>query len=263
MKELRMKELRQKVEDRLSAVPGEVCLYFEELETGESLAYHADDPVVAASVIKLAVLTEGFRQMESGLARADEAFTVCRADKLPSCGALTYLHDGLCVSFFDLCVLMIILSDNTATNLLIRRLGIGRINETLRALGLRQTTLRRLLFDRAAAARGVENHITARETGLLLRLMYEGKAVSPGADGRMLSILSDQRLNGKIPFFLPRGVRAAHKTGEDSGITHDVGIVYAKRPFIVCFCSQNTEVPVMERAMQDVTLLLYENAQRP
>lgn len=262
MEQLRLEELRHKAEDRLSAVPGEVCFYFEELETGESLAYQADRPVNAASVIKLAVLTEGFRQMENGLARADEMFTVRRDDKLPSCGALTYLHDGLCVSFLDLCVLMIILSDNTATNLLIRRLGIEQINETMRALGLRQTTLRRLLFDREAAAKGVENRITAREIGLLLRRMYEGKAVSPGADGRMLSILFDQRLNGKIPFFLPRGVRAAHKTGEDSGITHDVGIVYAKRPFIVCFCSQHTDVPAMERAMQDITLLLYENAQR-
>ncbi|MBD5092850.1 MAG: serine hydrolase [Subdoligranulum sp.] len=258
-----METLQKKIEDRLSALTGDVCFYYEEFGTGESLAFNADQPVIAASVIKLAVLTEAFRQMETGLARADEIFTVHRDDKLPSCGALTYLHDGICVTFLDLCVLMIILSDNTATNLLIRRLGIARINETLRALGLRKTTLRRLLFDSAASARGVENHITARETGQLLRLMYEGKAVSPGADSRMLSILSDQRLNGKIPFFLPRGVRAAHKTGEDSGITHDVGIIYAKRPFVVCFCSQKTDVPAMERAMQDITLLLYENAQRP
>lgn len=258
-----MQELQKKIEDRFSAVPGEVCFYYEELETGESLAYNADHPVVAASVIKLAVLTEAFRQMESGLARADEMFTVRRADKLPSCGALTYLHDGLCVTFLDLCVLMIILSDNTATNLLIRRLGLERINGTMRALGLHETTLRRLLFDSEASARGVQNHITAREIGRLLRLMHEGKAVSPGADGRMLAILSDQRLNGKIPFFLPHGVRAAHKTGEDSGITHDAGIIYAKRPFVVCFCSQETEVPAMERAMQDITLLLYQYAQRP
>ena len=258
-----MQELQKKIEARLSAIPGDVCFYYEEPETGASLARNADTPVIAASVIKLAVLTEAFRQMENRLARADEPFTIHRADKLPSCGALTYLHDGLCVTLWDLCVLMIILSDNTATNLLIRRLGMERINETLHALGLRQTALRRLLFDSEASARGLQNHITAREMGRLLRLMYEGKAVSPEADQKMLSILCDQRLNGKLPFFLPRGVRAAHKTGEDAGITHDVGIVYAKRPFIVCFCSQNTDVPAMERAMQDITLLLYEHAQRP
>lgn len=256
-------ELSKKIEARLSALAGDVCFYWEELETGEKFAFHADRPVIAASVIKLAVLTEAFRQMENGLARADEPFTIGRADKLPSCGALTYLHDGLCVTFWDLCVLMIILSDNTATNLLIRRLGAERINETLRALGLRQTVLRRLLFDSEAAARGLQNTITARETGRLLRLLYEGRAVSPEADRQMLSILCDQRLNGKIPFFLPRGVRAAHKTGEDAGLTHDVGIVYAKRPFLVCFCSQKTDVPAMERAIQDLTLLLYEYAQRP
>lgn len=255
-----MERLRRDIENRLSGLPGDVCFYYEMLDTGEHIAYQADRPVVAASVIKLAVLAEAFRQMESGLARADETFTVRPEDKMPSCGALTYLHDGLCVTLLDLCVLMIILSDNTATNLLIRRLGIGRINETLRALGLRTTALNRLLFDGAAAARGVENIITAREVGLLLRLLYAGKVVSPEASARMLAILSDQRLNGKLPFFLPRGVRAAHKTGEDDGVTHDVGIVYAGRPFLVCFCSQNTDVPAMERAMQDITLLLYENA---
>ncbi len=251
------------IQNRLCAAPGEVGFYWEELETGACRAYQADRPITAASVIKLAVLTEAFRQMECGLARADEMFTVHRADKLPSCGALAYLHDGLCVTFLDLCVLMIILSDNTATNLLIRHLGMERINETMRALGLKQTALRRLLFDSEAAARGVENQITAREIGLLLRRMYTGTAVSPEADAKMLSILSDQRLNGKIPFFLPRGTRIAHKTGEDSGVTHDVGIVYAKRPFLVCFCSQKTDVPAMERAMQDITFLLYENAENP
>lgn len=65
-------------------------------------------------------------------------FVIARTDKLPSCGALNYLHDGLCVTFRDLCVLMTILSDNTATNLLIKRLGIGNINDTLRMLGAKK-----------------------------------------------------------------------------------------------------------------------------
>ncbi len=258
-----MEKLRESIENRLSGLPGDVCFYYESLATGESVAHNADRSVAAASVIKLAVLAEAFRQMESGLACADEAFTIRSEDKMPSCGALTYLHDGLSVTLLDLCVLMVILSDNTATNLLIRRLGIGPINETLRALGLRATALNRLLFDSAASARGVQNIITAREIGLLLRLLYEGKVVSPEASARMLSILSDQRLNGQLTFFLPRGVRTANKTGEATGMTHDVGIVYAARPFLVCFCSQNTDVPAMERAMQDITLLLYENTLNP
>ena len=70
-----------------------------------------------------------------------------------------------------------------------------------------------------------------------------------------------QRLNGKMPFWLPPGTRCAHKTGEDDGITHDVGIVYAARPFAVCFLSQHTDPPRFIRAIQDITRLLYEQAE--
>ena len=119
-------------------------------------------------------------------------------------------------------------------------------------------TLNRLLFDREASSRGIENYITAREAGLLLKRLYDGEAVSGPASEDMLSILKDQRLNGKIPFLLPHSVKIAHKTGEDDGITHDVGIVYARQPFIVCFCGEHVSPPEFERAMQDITLMLYE-----
>lgn len=229
-----MEKLRQQIEQRLSAVTGDACFYYENLATGVCFGHAADKPVVAASVIKLAVLIEAFRQMDADAVRANEMFVIARTDKLPSCGALNYLHDGLCVTFRDLCVLMTILSDNTATNLLIKR----------------------------PSSRGIENYITAREAGLLLKRLYDGEAVSGPASEDMLSILKDQRLNGKIPFLLPHSVKIAHKTGEDDGITHDVGIVYARQPFIVCFCGEHVSPPEFERAMQDITLMLYENAER-
>lgn len=251
------------IETRLNSIPGEIGFYYEELGTGETWALNADRPITAASVIKIPVLMEAFHAVQTGAAHTEETFVIQAKDKLPSCGALNYLHEGLGVTFRDLCVLMIILSDNTATNLLIQRLGMENVNANLRALGFKTTALNRLLFDGEAAARGIENIVTARETDRMLRLLYDGKAVSPQASREMLEILCDQRLNGKMPFFLPRGVRVAHKTGEDSGITHDVGIIYAKRPFIACFCAQKTDVPQMERAMQDITQILYKYAERP
>ena len=136
------------------------------------------------------------------------------------------------------------------------------VDDTLRMLGAEKMTLNRLLFDREASSRGIENYITAREAGLLLKRLYDGEAVSGPASEDMLSILKDQRLNGKIPFLLPHSVKIAHKTGEDDGITHDVGIVYARQPFIVCFCGEHVSPPEFERAMQDITLMLYENAER-
>ena len=88
--------------------------------------------------------------------------------------------------------------------------------------------------------------------GRLLELLAQGKCVSEKADAQMLSILRDQRLNGKIPFFLG-DYEIAHKTGEDDGTTHDVGIVYARHPVILCFASNHTDVPAFERLMQDLS----------
>ncbi len=235
---------------RMAALPGEISVYGKDLVTDEKWAYEADIPLVAASVIKLPILVEAFRQARDGLLSMDETFTIRPEQKMPSCGALTYLHDGLAVTLRDLCVLMVIVSDNTATNILIQRLGIENVNATMRGLGLKKTTLRRLLFDAEASARGLENSVTAWEMGQLLEMLYKGKCVSSEADAEMLAILKDQRLNGKMPFFL-HGLEIAHKTGEDDGITHDVGIVYADHPLILCFASNHTDVPAFERFIQD------------
>ncbi|MBR0220060.1 MAG: serine hydrolase [Clostridia bacterium] len=235
---------------RMMELPGEISVYGKDLVTDEKWAYEADVPLVAASVIKLPILVEAFRQARDGLLAMDEIFSIRPEQKMPSCGALTYLHDGLTVTLRDLCALMIILSDNTATNILIQRLGMENINAGMRKLGLEKSTLRRLLFDSEASARGLENTITAEEMGQLLEMLYKGACVSPAADTEMLGILKDQRLNGKIPFFL-HNLKIAHKTGEDDGITHDVGIVYADHPLILCFASNHTDVPAFERFIQD------------
>lgn len=236
---------------RLEKCPGKVSVYCKNLVTGEVRGFQPDLPLVAASVIKLPILGEAFRQAEGGLLSLEEEFSIRQEDKMPSCGALTYLHDGVRVTLRDLCTLMIILSDNTATNLLIDRLGMDGVNAFLRQRGLQKTTLRRRLFDAAASARGLQNTITTGEMGLLLEKMYRGQWVSPKADADMLGILKNQRLNGKIPFFL-KDYDMAHKTGEDEGITHDVALVYARQPLVLCFASNETDVPAFERLIQDM-----------
>ncbi len=239
--------------ERIRSVSGKVGFYYKNLVTGDAMEFRKDIPLQAASIIKIPVLVEAFMQLESGRINRNEVFTVREKDKLPSCGALTYMHSGLKVTLEDLYTLMIILSDNTATNLLIDYLGMDHINRTLTKLGLTHTRINRLLFDAGQSAGGIENYITAGEIGLLLEKLYHGEVISAQASTGMLGILKKQRLNGKIPFKLPKNIEVAHKTGEDSGITHDVGIVYAKQPFIVCFCGNEVDVPAYERLMQDVT----------
>ena len=248
----------------LRSLPGHVGFYYRDTVTGTEIAFHASDPVDAASVIKLPVMAEAFRQREAGLLSFDEKVTIRREDKMPSCGALTYMRDGLTVTLGDLVTLMVILSDNTAANLLIRRLGIESINATAAALGCGEgTMLRRPLFRPDLSALGIRNTVSARDMGLFLGRLLEGTNVSAEASEEMLGILKNQRLNGKMPFYLkPRGILCAHKTGEDDAVTHDVGIIYAATPRIFCFLSEGTDVPMAERALQDLALMAALDDQR-
>ena len=243
--------------ERVRRTQGKVGVYYRPLH-GEAIGFNEDPPLIAASVIKLPVMVEAVRCIEVGELDPDERVTVPPEAKLPSCGALTYLHDELTVTAMDLITLMIILSDNTATNLLIDRLDMEAVNRTMAELDIPGIALRRKLFDAEQSRRGVENTVTARGIGLLLTRMATGTLLGGKADSQMMSILKNQRLNGKLPFFLHgRGVKIAHKTGEDDGITHDVGVVYAPKPFVVCMLSNEVDVPAFERLMQDAALEMY------
>ncbi|MCH5286885.1 MAG: serine hydrolase [Christensenellaceae bacterium] len=240
----------------VKALPGHIGVYILDTVTGEEYAHQADDPIEAASVIKLTVMAEAFRQFEEGLQDPAAQVVIRPEDKLPSCGALTYLRDGTAVTLLDLVTLMIILSDNTATNLLIDRLGVENINAMIDGLGLTGTRLNRKLFMPELARQGIKNFVAARDMGLLLHGLMEGRVVSREASAAMLDILRNQRLNGKMPFFLhDKGIACAHKTGEDDGVTHDVGVIYVEHPIILCFLSEQTDVPRAERALQDIAAI--------
>lgn len=246
---------------RLEQFPGKVSFYFENLVTGETMRYHEQAPMMAASVIKLFVMASVFEGLERELIQPDQMFEIKRAHCVPSCGALTYLHDGIQVTLMDLVTLMIIFSDNTATNVLVDFIGRESINGTISRLGFEKTVLQRKMFDLEKSRQGIQNYITAEETGRLLNMIYHGNLVSRRASERMVSIMKNQQLSGKIPFYLkaiPDRPEIAHKTGEDTGISHDVGIIYGKVPFIVCYCGNETDTPCFERFMAEISLELYQ-----
>ena len=247
--------------EKLAEVNGKVGFYYKNLVTGEVASYNENEPMLAASLIKLTVLGEVFDEIESVKIKEDEIFTTCEKDKVPSCGALNYMEEGLKLKLKDLYTLMIILSDNYATNMLIDRCKIENVNEFIRKNGLKNTVLKRKMFDSVGASKGLENYTSAQDMALLLEKIYNGTLVSKEASAKMLEVLKNQRLNGKIPFFLSSGenkTQIAHKTGEDTNITHDVGIVFTKEPFIVCFLSNEVEVPQFERLIQDLSFEIYK-----
>ena len=247
--------------EQIARFPGKVGFYCRYLDEDRTWTRDPDLPLIAASVIKIPIMVTAMRDIARGRLDPNEIVRLRPEMKMPSCGALTYMHDGLEVTVMDLITLMIILSDNTATNILIDRLTPGHVNETMAALGIPGICLRRRLFEPLLSARGIQNTVTARGVGLLLERMAAGTLLGREDDDRMLRILSDQRLNGKLPFYLhSRDIRCAHKTGEDDGITHDVGIVYADRPFVVCMLSNEVDVPAFERLIQETARDLADGA---
>lgn len=250
----------EEIERIIDSLDGEIGIYYKNIITGETYGHNENEIFVAASVIKIPIMVELFKEINKGSISLEDKVKVKHEDKLPSSGALTYMHDGIEVTIKDLCTLMIILSDNTATNILIKKLGMENINETIKSIGLKNTKINRLLFDSEEQKKGKENYFAPYEIGVLLEQLYKGELISKEISKEMENILKLQKVNHKLPYLLPKNIQIAHKTGEDSGITHDVGIFYSEKPFILCFASNNTNVIKTENAMKEIALMCYNQS---
>ncbi len=244
------------IRPRLETLPGNISAVCKNLATGETFAYRPHALHDAASIIKLYVMAAMFQGFHDGDFRPSDRLPVRREDCMPSCGVLTYLDDGKEVSLRDLTELMIIVSDNTACNILLDFYTLPRIQSFIRErLELEETFCRRKLFDEEASARGVRNETSAGDAARLLEEIRLGRLISPEASAAMLTMLGHQRLNGKLPFrlhTLEDAPHIAHKTGEDDGTTHDCGIIEAREPLLACLMGNETDVPAFERAMGDI-----------
>ena len=243
---------------RLSRVPGDVGFYFKDLTTGEELGRNENEMFQAASVIKLPMFAVVAKFVAEGKASWEDRLVAHNEERVPPCGALWFFEDEPSVSLRTLCGLMITISDNMATNMLMRHFGIETFNREFREIGLEKTHIERLLFDSAAGAQGKQNKIVPREMGCLLERVYRHSFVNETVSKCIEDTLLEQQINHKIPGYLRGEVDVAHKTGEDDGITNDVGIVYAREPFVICFATNNTDVPEAERAMREISLALAD-----
>ena len=193
-----------------------------DLRTGETLAVNADDRFPTASTIKTAVMIAAWQRVADGGLTMDTVVPLKEADKVGGSGVLRGLHDGLGVTIADLIHLMIVLSDNTATNMVIERLGTASINKGLDGYGLRETRLFRPTFrdGKPDVLPELEREYglgmtTPREMAKLMATIAEGKAVSSAASEAMLATLARQQDRAMIPRNLPANVQVGNKTGTD------------------------------------------------
>lgn len=258
-------ELERIVAAELDALPAVTSIHAVHLPSGRSLGVRADRPMNTLSVIKIPVMVLAYRDAEAGRLDLDERYTIRAEDLRRGSGLLQRFRPGLSPTWRDLVEQMIVTSDNTATDILVARLGRDRVNALLDTLGYAETRLKHTtgelfrftwtdvdpahaaLSDREVFERGFPSDAgagersfrlegdsarwlgrsTARETSRLLRQIHDGELASAEHSREMVSILRGQLYGSRLPYYLRGRASVAHKTGDwPPWAGNDVGILF-------------------------------------
>jgi beta-lactamase class A len=261
--------LQATIAARLDSLQAQSSFYAKRLDTGEEVAVRADQPMNTASVIKLPVMILAYRDADAGRLNLDERHTIRPEDLRRGSGLLQTFAVGLQPTLRDLITQMVITSDNTATDLVIGRVGLARVNRMLDSLGFRHTRLRMTvgqtfravwetadrkhasLTDREVFERGFPSDsgatarmtafvldstkwlgsTTARESGRLLERLERGELASERSTAEMRRILRQQLYSSRLPQRLAGRAALGHKTGDwPPYLGNDVGILYPRPP---------------------------------
>ena len=228
----RMEDSVRAVVKETDAVVGVAIL---DLTDQRAFYLNADATYPTASTIKIAVLAELYRQNERGSgAKLGDLYTVNAKDGVGTEGILQAMSAGVSrITNRDLALLMVSLSDNSATNVLIDRVGMDNVNAWLAQLGLERTRLRRHMLDVKAAQEGRENTATPRELITMLRAIHEGRVFGKATTEEFTKMLSTQK-SSYIPRLLPVDMMIANKPGSLDAVRNDAGIVFVPgRPFAI------------------------------
>ncbi|HVR27384.1 MAG TPA: serine hydrolase [Candidatus Polarisedimenticolia bacterium] len=220
------------VDQRLDGVMGAAI---EDLSTGEQSFLRENEVFAQASSIKIAVLAELYLQAQQGKLKLADLYTVQSSDLVADSDIMGGLTPGVTrVTLRDLATMMVAVSDNSATNVLIDRIGMENVNAMLDSMGLAHTRLRRKMMDLEAARQGRENISTPREMMILLESIYRGKLLNKESTADFFKVLSTNK-DSWIPRDLPAGLKIANKPGALEGVRNDSGIVFVEgRPYVIC-----------------------------
>lgn len=248
---------------------GALSFALRDLQSGASVTHLPERKVKSASVIKLPILVHAALAAHEGALDWDEPLTLTPDTQCPGSGVLKSLTPGLRLSVRDACHLMIVLSDNTATNMVLDRVGVEPVNRRMRALGLLETTLFRRVYapDTPAGAVYGLGVTTAHEMCELLSHIASGTLGPAAAVEVIRTMLDAQQDQGAIPRALPDGWVYAGKTGALSDVRNDVGIVTApdgRRFVLALFCQGlrvrwNVDDPGLRALARLTALLLREH----
>ena len=233
--ELLWQKLETSITDTDRSLDGVMGVAIVDLTDNHQYLLHADDVYPQASSIKIAVLAELYRQSQQGKLKLTDSYTVNASDLVPDSDIMGGLTPGVTkLTLRDVATMMVAVSDNSATNVLIDRVGMDNVNALMTSLGLKHTLLRRKMMDLKAAGEGRENVSTPKEMSTLLEQIYHGKVLNKEMTDDFFKVLSTHK-DSWIPRYLPEGLKMANKPGALEGVRNDSGVIFVEnRPYIIC-----------------------------
>lgn len=220
-----MRDITPQIERLAKELGGTVSVAVRDIRNAFDFSYCENERVYSASVIKVPVLVEAVRRLREGDVSLDTQF-VLENDRTPGSGVLRFMHGGMPLTYNDLMVLMIITSDNHATNMLIDFLTPEGISATMREFGYSLTECQRRIFDYEAMDRGLFNYIAAGEMADLCKRIYTKQAAGGEWDELALRIMRTQLDSERLQVLLPENVNIANKPGEQENVMHDAGVIW-------------------------------------
>ncbi len=228
-------KLEKSILDVDRSLDGVMGVAIVDLTDGHKYLLHANDVFPQASSIKICVLAELYWQAQQGKLKLTDLYTVNAADLVQDSDIMNGLTPGVTrITLRDLATMMVAVSDNSATNVLIDRVGMDNVNAFLSVQGLHETRLRRKMMDVEAAAEGRENISTPNEMLSLLEALYRGQILNRELTDDFFKVLSTHK-DSWIPRDLPDDLKIANKPGALEGVRNDSGVIFVdKRPYILC-----------------------------
>lgn len=217
-----------KIKDLLNKEDINYSIYIKNLKNGETIKYNENKIVSSASTIKLFIMGKVFEMIQEGKTRDDYRLEVSREEMVPG-GIVSMLSEDNSYTILDLITLMIVESDNTATNILIDYAGIDNINKFIEKHGFTNTLLQRKMMDFKARQKGRDNFTTAKDLGRFLEDIYMCNILETKYCQEMIYIMQNQLDARMMRRELKDEVVIAHKTGNLMGLNHDAGIIFGSR----------------------------------
>jgi len=262
----RLGRLESRLRELADAFPGVIGVSARDIKTGEEISINGDRLFPMASVYKIPIMVEVFRQIEAKKFSLGDRIEVGDEQRTLGSGVLTLLSNGLRPTIKDLITLMIVLSDNEATDILLKKVGAENVTAAMRSMGLNNIRVDRTTFElirdflafmdenargktykeiiamsrtrqapsekQAEAerefAKVMKDVSSPRDMALLLEKIYKGEAAGKESRQMMMTILGQQMFNQRLPRYLPESSRMAHKTGTIGSTTNDAGVMFVR-----------------------------------